>query len=387
MAHQSKSGTTQFALDFSPDAKLRFESLHQSMGLRTKAQTFEAILYFVSTKDKIDPAALQRMEKKIDHSIHLLESPDVKNGQIFAHKSTARGGIDLEYLDETSRRKASLRERADMEQQIGKNLKHFTDYASQETLGQVHAGGFLHPASQHPNESRRHQHCALSAFQRRAQTAHYRNLAKASGEISFDCETSRNRSSARFLDVQGTARCTDRCRNQPRSSPSFEDEKGHAKIQREISSQRFDRLRLRPSSRHSQPPRSPRNFARATKMGATWAAARRDPASPSTRRLPKLRIDWQSCCSRNESEFWALRSAFICKVIQQMNCIKSWFELENSRWQAFGGCCGTIYQSRHCIPRRSTRTRRDSAGRHSGPHRPSFSPVSNDGEGQSRVLR
>jgi hypothetical protein len=74
MAHQSKSGTTQFALDISLDAKLRFESLHQSMGLRTKAQTFEAILYFVSTKDKIDPATLQRMEKKIDHSIHLLES-------------------------------------------------------------------------------------------------------------------------------------------------------------------------------------------------------------------------------------------------------------------------------------------------------------------------
>jgi hypothetical protein len=74
MAHQSRSGTVQFALDISPDARLRFESLHQSMGLKTKAQTFEAILYFVSTKDKIDPAALQRMEKKIDHSIHLLES-------------------------------------------------------------------------------------------------------------------------------------------------------------------------------------------------------------------------------------------------------------------------------------------------------------------------
>ena len=74
MAHQSKSGTTQFALDISHDAKLRFESLHQSMGLKTKTQTFEAILYFVSTEDKIDPAALQRMEKKIDHSIQLLES-------------------------------------------------------------------------------------------------------------------------------------------------------------------------------------------------------------------------------------------------------------------------------------------------------------------------
>ena len=67
----------------------------------------------------------------------------MKNGQIFARKSTARGSLDLEYLDETSRRKVSLRERADMDQQIGKKLKHFTDYASKETLGQVHVGGFL----------------------------------------------------------------------------------------------------------------------------------------------------------------------------------------------------------------------------------------------------
>lgn len=68
----------------------------------------------------------------------------MKNGQIFAHKSTARGRLDLEYLDETSSRKASLRERANMDQQIGKKLKQFTDYASKESLGQVHAGGFLH---------------------------------------------------------------------------------------------------------------------------------------------------------------------------------------------------------------------------------------------------
>ena len=68
----------------------------------------------------------------------------MRNGQIFAHKSTARGRLDLEYLDETSTRKVSLRERSDMEQQIGRKLKNFTDYASKETLGQVHAGGFLH---------------------------------------------------------------------------------------------------------------------------------------------------------------------------------------------------------------------------------------------------
>ena len=74
MAHQSKPGTTQFALDLPLEAKLRFETLHASMGFKTKAQTFQALLYFVSTKDKIDPAMLQRVEKKIDHSIHLLES-------------------------------------------------------------------------------------------------------------------------------------------------------------------------------------------------------------------------------------------------------------------------------------------------------------------------
>jgi hypothetical protein len=68
----------------------------------------------------------------------------MKNGQIFAHKSTARGRLDLEYLDEVSSRKVSLRKRGGMEAEIGRKLKHFTDYASKEMLGQVHAGGFLH---------------------------------------------------------------------------------------------------------------------------------------------------------------------------------------------------------------------------------------------------
>ena len=49
----------------------------------------------------------------------------MKNGQIFAHKSTARGGLDLEYLDETSRRKVSLRERADMDQQMPAAVRRY----------------------------------------------------------------------------------------------------------------------------------------------------------------------------------------------------------------------------------------------------------------------
>lgn len=68
----------------------------------------------------------------------------MKNGQIFARKSIARGRLDLEYLDETSSRKVSLRERNNLGEQVGKKLKGFADYASKEALGQVHAGGFLH---------------------------------------------------------------------------------------------------------------------------------------------------------------------------------------------------------------------------------------------------
>lgn len=70
----------------------------------------------------------------------------MKNGFIFAHKSTARGRLDLEYLDETSGRKASLRAAKKLDEEVGKKLKGFMDYASKESLGQVHVGGFLHNA-------------------------------------------------------------------------------------------------------------------------------------------------------------------------------------------------------------------------------------------------
>ena len=94
----------------------------------------------------------------------------MKNGQIFAHKSTARGGLDLEYLDETSRRKVSLRERADMEQQIGKKLKSLYRLCVE---GNARTGPrWRIPASQHPYQSGRHEH-ALPALQRPAQASHY----------------------------------------------------------------------------------------------------------------------------------------------------------------------------------------------------------------------
>ncbi len=68
----------------------------------------------------------------------------MKNGQIFARKSTNRGVVDIEYLDEKSQRKEYFRRRALEKTEIGKKLKAFADYASKETIGQVHVGGFLH---------------------------------------------------------------------------------------------------------------------------------------------------------------------------------------------------------------------------------------------------
>lgn len=68
----------------------------------------------------------------------------MKNGQIFAYKSTNRGALDIEYLDETSEKKEWLRQCALNKSEVGQKLKAFADYASKETIGQVHVGGFLH---------------------------------------------------------------------------------------------------------------------------------------------------------------------------------------------------------------------------------------------------
>jgi hypothetical protein len=74
----------------------------------------------------------------------------MKDGMIFPFKKTWRSRLDLEYLDETSERKVAARlDQSRLEDganpnEIGKKLRQFADYASKETLGQVHAGGFLH---------------------------------------------------------------------------------------------------------------------------------------------------------------------------------------------------------------------------------------------------
>lgn len=53
-------------LEISIEAKMRFATLHEVFGFKSKAETFEAILYHISTVDKIDPAVMERIERKLD---------------------------------------------------------------------------------------------------------------------------------------------------------------------------------------------------------------------------------------------------------------------------------------------------------------------------------
>ena len=73
MAYPKKAPAVQFHVECSPEAKSRFVTLHGAFGFKTKAATFEAVLFAVSLKDKIDPQILLRLETKLDR---LLENFD-----------------------------------------------------------------------------------------------------------------------------------------------------------------------------------------------------------------------------------------------------------------------------------------------------------------------
>jgi len=47
--------------------------LHEALGFKTKATTFEAVLFAVSLKGKIDPQILHRLETKLDRVLERLD--------------------------------------------------------------------------------------------------------------------------------------------------------------------------------------------------------------------------------------------------------------------------------------------------------------------------
>ena len=66
VAYPKKTPAVQFHVDCTPEAKSRFATLHEAFGFKTKAATFEAVLFAVSIKDKIDPQILLRIEAKLN---------------------------------------------------------------------------------------------------------------------------------------------------------------------------------------------------------------------------------------------------------------------------------------------------------------------------------
>ena len=76
MPRRKIPGTESFALDISSEAKSRFATLHAAFGLKTKAATFETILFAVTLKDKIDPQILHRIDANVARVLEKLEDAE-----------------------------------------------------------------------------------------------------------------------------------------------------------------------------------------------------------------------------------------------------------------------------------------------------------------------
>jgi hypothetical protein len=89
MAYPKKTPAVQFHVDCTPEAKSRFATLHEAFGFKTKAATFEAVLFAVSVKDKIDPQILLRLETKLD--------------RVLETSTTYEGGNDFRAQDDVAK--------------------------------------------------------------------------------------------------------------------------------------------------------------------------------------------------------------------------------------------------------------------------------------------
>jgi hypothetical protein len=74
MAYSKKTPAAQFHVDCSPEAKSRSAALHEAFGFKTKSATFEAVLFAVSVKDRIDPQILLRIEAKLNQVLENFDS-------------------------------------------------------------------------------------------------------------------------------------------------------------------------------------------------------------------------------------------------------------------------------------------------------------------------
>lgn len=73
MPRRHTPGTTTISLDIAIEAKLRFAAIHETLGFKTKTETFEALVYTASTKDIVNPRIIERIERKLDNITETLD--------------------------------------------------------------------------------------------------------------------------------------------------------------------------------------------------------------------------------------------------------------------------------------------------------------------------
>ena len=205
MPRRKTPGTAPFSLDISLEAKSRFpacttrwDSRRRRKRLRRSFMRFppgtRSILQVRSNASSANSIVSSKVWTK-----------HMKNGMIFARKSTWRSRLDLEYLDETSRAKnLSGARRSLLNRKSHESSGNLRDYASKETLGQVHAGGFLHRP--HPCQRGRIGIATFELRTTRKKETNLRIVVSAPPQISHFIEESRHSTSPRLFHVAGTAR-------------------------------------------------------------------------------------------------------------------------------------------------------------------------------------
>lgn len=74
MAHKHNNKTARIDIDITVEAQRRFTALHKALGFKTRTETFEALVFTFSAKDVLNPAAMERIESKLDHTLEILDS-------------------------------------------------------------------------------------------------------------------------------------------------------------------------------------------------------------------------------------------------------------------------------------------------------------------------
>lgn len=74
MPRLKKPKTARLDLEISSESQRLFTTIQKSLGLKSRAETFEAIVFSVSAKDVVHPRVMERIESKIDHALEALDS-------------------------------------------------------------------------------------------------------------------------------------------------------------------------------------------------------------------------------------------------------------------------------------------------------------------------